>query len=101
DRVILMEGGKILLEGAPAALVGQEVGREVLEMWDYPAEVREFVRASSWHFEETEDRLYVYDCDEGRAGEEISRRFPHQERLIRPATLEDVFLRRAGRTHKE
>jgi lipooligosaccharide transport system ATP-binding protein len=101
DRVILMEGGKILLEGAPAALVAQEVGREVLEMWDYPAEVREFVRGASWHFEETEDRLYVYDCDEGRPAEEISQRFPHQERLIRPATLEDVFLRRAGRTLKE
>ncbi len=101
DRVILMEGGRILLEGAPAALVGQEVGREVLEMWGYPAEVREFVRASSWRFEETEDRLYVYESDEGRAAEEISRRFPHQERLIRPATLEDVFLRRAGRTLKE
>ena len=52
DRVILMEGGKILLEGAPAGLVEQEVGREVLEMWDYPAEVREFVRAASLHFEE-------------------------------------------------
>ena len=101
DRVILMEGGKILLEGAPAGLVEQEVGREVLEMWDYPAEVREFLKAASLHFEETEDRLYVYDSDNGRAGEEIARRFPHQERLIRPATLEDVFLRRAGRTLKE
>ena len=101
DRVILMEEGKILLEGAPAALVAQEVGREVLEMWDYPAEVRDFVRATSWQFEESEDRLYLYDRDGGRAAEEIARRFPHQERLIRQATLEDVFLRRAGRTLKE
>jgi lipooligosaccharide transport system ATP-binding protein len=101
DRVILMEGGKILLEGAPPALVEQEVGREVLEMWDYPAEVREFVRLASWRFEETEDRLYVYDRDRGRASEEIARRFPHQERLIRQATLEDVFLHHAGRTLKE
>ncbi len=101
DRVILMEGGKILLEGAPAGLVEQEVGREVLEMWDYPAEVREFVRAASLLFEESEDRLYVYDSDKGRVAEEIARRFPHQERLIRQATLEDVFLHRAGRTLKE
>ena len=43
----------------------------------------------------------MYDSDKGRAAEEIARRFPHQERLIRPATLEDVFLRRAGRTLKE
>jgi lipooligosaccharide transport system ATP-binding protein len=101
DRVILMEEGKILLEGSPAALVAQEVGREVLEMWDYPAEVRDFVRATSWQFEETEDRIYLYDRDGGRAAEEIAQRFPHQERLIRQATLEDVFLRRAGRSLKE
>jgi lipooligosaccharide transport system ATP-binding protein len=101
DRVILMEGGKILLEGAPAALVKQEVGREVLEMWDYPPEVLEFVREASFHFEETEDRLYVYDSDGGRVAEEVALRFPNQERLIRQATLEDVFLRRAGRTLKE
>jgi lipooligosaccharide transport system ATP-binding protein len=96
-----MESGKILLEGAPAALVEQEVGREVLEMWDYPAEVREFVRKASWHFEETDNRLYVYDRDKGRAAQEIARTFPEQERLIRQATLEDVFLHRAGRTLKE
>jgi lipooligosaccharide transport system ATP-binding protein len=101
DRVILMDGGKILLQGSPAALIRQEVGREVLEMWDYPAEVREFVKAASWQFEETEDRLYLYDCDGGRAAEEIGRRFPNQDRLIRQATLEDVFLHRAGRDLKE
>jgi lipooligosaccharide transport system ATP-binding protein len=101
DRVILMDQGRILLEGSPAALIEQEVGREVLEMWDYPLEVREFVRAASWQFEESEDRLYLYDRDNGQAAEEIGRRFPKQERLIRQATLEDVFLHRAGRTLKE
>jgi lipooligosaccharide transport system ATP-binding protein len=101
DRVILMDQGRILLEGSPAALIEQEVGREVLEMWDYPLEVREFVRAASWQFEESEDRLYLYDRDNGQAAEEIGRRFPKQERLIRQATLEDVFLHRAGRTLRE
>ncbi len=101
DRVILMDAGKILLEGAPAALVEREVGHEVLEMWDYSGEVVEFVRAAPWHFEESEDRLYVFDRDRGRAANEIARRFPHQARLIRQATLEDVFLHRAGRTLRE
>jgi lipooligosaccharide transport system ATP-binding protein len=101
DRVFLMDEGKILLEGSPAALIEQEVGREVLEMWDCSGEVRDFVRAASWQFEESEDRLYLYDRDGGRAAEEIGRRFPKQERLIRQATLEDVFLHRAGRTLKE
>jgi lipooligosaccharide transport system ATP-binding protein len=101
DRVILMDGGQILLEGAPPALVEQEVGHEVVEIWDYPDEVREFVRARTWHFEETDNRLYVYDRNRGQAADEIARRFPDQARLIRQATLEDVFLRRAGRSLRE
>jgi lipooligosaccharide transport system ATP-binding protein len=101
DRVILMDEGRILLEGDPAGLVEREIGREVVEMWGVPDEVREFVRSASWHFEETDDRFYVFDRDGGRAAEEIARRFPRQERLIRPASLEDVFLHRAGRMLKE
>ena len=101
DRVILMDAGKILLEGTPAALVAGEIGRKVVEMWSVGPEVREFVQAGGWRFEETEDRLYIYDREGARAAEEISKKFPHQERLIRQASLEDVFLHRAGRALKE
>jgi lipooligosaccharide transport system ATP-binding protein len=101
DRVLLMDEGRILLEGAPAALVAAEAGREVVELWGVGEEARAFVRAAGWPCEETADRLYLYDRAGGRIAAEVERRFPEQERLIRHATLEDVFLRRAGRALKE
>ncbi len=101
DRVILMDGGRILLEGRPEELIAQEIGREVVEVWNAGAEFRAFLGASPWRFEEAEDRVYIYDRDGGAAAAAIQERFPGQDRLIRRATLEDVFLHRAGRTLKE
>jgi lipooligosaccharide transport system ATP-binding protein len=101
DRVILMDEGRILLEGRPGDLVESEIGREVVEMWPVQGPVRDFVRGSGWTFEEVEDRLYVFDPRGGEVASEISRRFPSQQRSIRRATLEDVFLHRAGRALKE
>jgi lipooligosaccharide transport system ATP-binding protein len=101
DRVILMDGGKILLQGRPDELIEREVGREVCELWNTPEEVKEFVRSRDWIFEEVEDRIYVYDRDGGIVRTEIEARFPAQERLLRHASLEDVFLLRAGRMLRE
>ena len=101
DRVILMDKGKILLEGTPAALVEREAGREVVELWDLSDEVRAFVRTAGWAAEETVARLYLYDRGGDGIAAAIGARFPHQPRLIRHATLEDVFLLRAGRALQE
>ena len=97
DRVILMDQGKILLEGAPAEVVQREAGREVCELWNAAPEVKEFVKSAGWRVEESEDRMYVYDKEGGVARKEIESRFPEQDRLLRHATLEDVFLLRTGR----
>ena len=101
DRVVLMDQGKILLSGKPSDVVEREAGREVLELWNATAEVRAFVRDAGWRAEETEDRVYVYDREGGVARPAIEARFPEQERLVRHATLEDVFLLRTGRTLKD
>ncbi|HET9887787.1 MAG TPA: ATP-binding cassette domain-containing protein [bacterium] len=101
DRVILMDGGKILLEGRPQELIEREVGREVCELWNTTRDVKQFVRSQGWIFEEVEDRLYVYDREGGMVRKEIETRFPAQERLLRHASLEDVFLLRAGRMLRE
>lgn len=101
DRVILMDGGKILLEGTPAGLVAEEVGREVVELTSPEPALRELVAARGWMAEEVEERLLLYDRDGGAIATVIQESFPHSERLIRAATLEDVFLHRAGRTLRE
>ena len=73
----------------------------MLELWNASEEVRAFVRGGGWRAEETEDRVYLYDRDGGTARAEIESRFPDQERLLRHATLEDVFLVRTGRTLRD
>lgn len=98
DRVLLMHGGKIVLEGPPKTLVESEVGREVVELWNVLPEVRRLIGASDWPHEETEDRLYLNDRVGGVIAAAIQEHCPEQERLIRHATLEDVFLRRTGRS---
>jgi lipooligosaccharide transport system ATP-binding protein len=101
DRVILMDNGRILLQGTPGELVAREAGREVVELWELTDEVRSFVRAAGWPAEEAEERLFLYDRGGDGIAAAIGDRFPHQPRLIRHATLEDVFLLRAGRALKE
>ena len=101
DRVILMNEGRILLEGAPADLVRREVGHQVVELWDVSPELSLFLDRAGWPRDEVEDRLYIYDPDGAQVAHQIEERFPDQARLIRPASLEDVFLRRAGRALRE
>ncbi len=101
DRVIVMNEGKILLEGEPAVLVQNEVGQEVVELWNVTDAAREFIEQQDWPMESVEGRLYICDRVGGEVAHAIESRFPEQDRQIRHATLEDVFLRRTGRALKD
>ncbi|MSU40735.1 MAG: ABC transporter ATP-binding protein [Pedosphaera sp.] len=101
DRALLMHQGRIVLEGKPTALIAAEVGREVVELANPAEAVRAFVREQGWPHEATADRLYLYDADGGKIAHAIEARFPEQDRHVRHATLEDVFLRRTGRVLAE
>jgi lipooligosaccharide transport system ATP-binding protein len=101
DRVVLMDQGKILLTGAPVDLIEREIGRDVLEIWNHPAEVARWVEQTGWRSETVGDRIHVFlppNVDGNRA---LGERFPGQEHLLRHATLEDLFLRLAGRALRE
>ena len=101
DRVIVMNEGEILLEGEPAVLVQNEVGQEVVELWNVTDAAREFIEQQDWPMESVEGRLYICDRVGGEVAHAIESRFPEQDRQIRHATLEDVFLRRTGRALKD
>jgi lipooligosaccharide transport system ATP-binding protein len=101
DRVVLMDRGKILLEGRPVDLIANEVGAEVMEIWNHDAAVLAWVREHAWPHETHDGHLYIYLPASSDGGREFGHRFPHQERSLRPASLEDVFLRRAGRALRD
>jgi lipooligosaccharide transport system ATP-binding protein len=101
DRVILMDLGKILLEGSPAQVIRDSVGDEVLEIWNFSPEVSAYIAERDWPSEVVEDRIFVYLPAGSEGAREFGDRFPHQERSLRRATLEDVFLRKAGRALRD
>jgi len=81
--------------------VRDEVGREVVELWNLSAGVLDFFKQQSWPMEQIDGRLYIYDSIGGEVARTIISRFPEQERQIRQATLEDLFLRRTGRVLRD
>jgi lipooligosaccharide transport system ATP-binding protein len=106
DGLLIMDHGRIVAEGEPAALVREHVGREVLELRLGEGCDADALLASLDGrldgYELTEDALMLYAED----AEEILRsldhdRFPTDSALVRHATLEDVFLRLTGRTLEE
>ena len=101
DRIILIDEGRILREGTPERLIEQEVGRSVLEAWAYPPEFTAFLREIPGRLEEVGERLYFYPRDGEGIERALEERFPGQERLIRRATLEDVFLKLTGRALRD
>jgi lipooligosaccharide transport system ATP-binding protein len=101
DRVIVIDHGRILLEGSPRALVEREVGRTVVEAWSYDGTFEAFLRGLPGRIEVVGDRLYFYPVEGDHVERVLEERFPNQERLIRRASLEDVFLKLTGRALRD
>jgi len=101
DRVIVIDHGRILLEGSPAGLVEREVGHTVVEAWNFTEEFASFLRELPGRVEVVGDRLYFYPREVDHLERLLEERFDRQDRLIRRATLEDVFLKLTGRALRD
>ena len=100
-RLVILDHGRILVEGAPRDLVREHAGTSVVEVPDPPEGLREFVRERGLRVDDLGHRLIVYAEDGEELYREITRRFCGGECLLRTATLEDVFLRLTGRDLRE
>jgi lipooligosaccharide transport system ATP-binding protein len=97
DRLCVIEEGRKIAEGEPRALIEQEIGCDVIEIFGgEPQTLRAELLPYAKRIEVSGETLFCYVPDpesvlthvRGRAG----LRFLH-----RPANLEDVFLRLTGR----
>jgi lipooligosaccharide transport system ATP-binding protein len=102
DRLVVMDQGRIVAEGAPQALIATHATREVVELRfpvasDGPA-TTSVLEATGHRIEVLPDRTLVY-ADDGEAlvREVHARGLEPSAVLTRRATLEDVFLRLTGR----
>jgi lipooligosaccharide transport system ATP-binding protein len=101
DRLVVMDGGRIVGEGTPAALLKQHASQDVVEL-RYPASVQAQRAAElsgiGERVEVLPDRLLLYCGNGEEAISEIHRRgWVPTAVSLRRGSLEDVFLRLTGR----
>jgi lipooligosaccharide transport system ATP-binding protein len=102
DRLVIMENGKFLVEGTPKALIQQVVGPCVMEVMDpNGTEIEEYLGSAGDHIERSADRIYVYSKQCQAVQNDFRKKYPEVYSTVRPATLEDVFLKLTGRRLKE
>lgn len=101
DRLVIVDHGEILVEGQPKKLVEKLVGKSVLEISDPDEAVYEFLKRTDCQIEDLVDRVLVYLNN----GDELFLRFTSEVRaegcVLRPAGLEDLFLKLTGRELRE
>ncbi|MEU1587448.1 ABC transporter ATP-binding protein [Micromonospora sp. NPDC005710] len=102
DRLVVMDGGRIVAEGSPRALIEQHSTREVVEL-RFAAESQEpFAGKLDGLGERVEvlpDRVLLYVPDgDAAVGEVTALGLQPANVLVRRSGLEDVFLHLTGRT---
>ncbi len=102
DRLIVMDKGKIMAEGAPAELIKKYSSKEVLEVRfgsKNNAEAGQKIAHLGDRIETLPDRILVYSEDGEKILKQIHKMgLEPQTSLVRRSSLEDVFLRLTGRT---
>ena len=102
DRLVVIDQGNVLVEGAPRSLVHEHVGDQVVELRVNPihmAGVVQSLTSEGMEFEYGGDSLYFYG-DNG-AGLRDNASLNGYEIIQRPGNLEDLFLRLTGRGLRE
>ena len=106
DRLVVMDGGRIVAEGSPQQLIAAHSTREVAELRFAPGEnaaaaerIGDLLDDARERAEVLPDRvlLYVTDGEQALARAHEAGLSPISS-LVRRSTLEDVFLRLTGRS---
>jgi lipooligosaccharide transport system ATP-binding protein len=99
DRLVVMDGGRIVAEGSPRSLIQTYSTPEVVELRfadgvDYAGKLEGIGRVDP-----LPDRILLYADDGDAAVSEVHRRgLTPSSVLVRRSSLEDVFLQLTGRT---
>jgi len=101
DRLVIVDHGRILVEGVPQALVRERVGHSVLEVVEPDAAVRDFLVRRNVRIVEIGRRLLVYLENDDDLFLHLTREVRAEGCTLRPATLEDLFLKLTGRELRE
>jgi lipooligosaccharide transport system ATP-binding protein len=107
DYLLIIDQGKILAEGTPSGLVKKHTGKLVWQL-EPAKEAAEFLvrqlrgmnlpEITAEHYRVIGNTLYLYLPEDNRQLSDSLRELPGiTYRMLRPANLEDVFLKLTGR----
>jgi lipooligosaccharide transport system ATP-binding protein len=100
DRLVIMDHGAFLVEGAPAKLVRDQVGNEIIEIDNTP-EVTACLADLGVPFESLGEQIQIATDSSRELVKTLLDRCKTSRMSTRPATLEDVFLKLTGRKLRE
>jgi lipooligosaccharide transport system ATP-binding protein len=101
DRLLIMDQGKIIVEGSPKALIQQYMGSSVIEISSDKEEVSHYLKARNLEYEKSATHYFIHDQRVASFWQEISQKFGEEFCIMRMANLEDVFLKLTGRQLRE
>jgi lipooligosaccharide transport system ATP-binding protein len=101
DRLVIFDGGKILVDGSPRDLIAKHAGRHVIEIGGPDQALRDHLNAQHVPHDDLGQRIILYTPDGQDISAGIRENFCHEKCTFRNGTLEDVFLRLTGRELRE
>jgi lipooligosaccharide transport system ATP-binding protein len=106
DRLVIMDGGRIVATGSPRELIATHSTREVVELRFATPEEHDRagaqLHAADEQVEELADRFLVYAADGDATADRLTGNGLRPAAvLVRRSTLEDVFLHLTGRSLEE
>ena len=97
DDVLIVENGKAVLRGHPKLLLEKHIEPYVLELTDLARAPQALARVPAGaRVEQSDESIRVYGGDYA-ALQAVADGLPPGDHHLRPATLEDVFLKATGR----
>jgi lipooligosaccharide transport system ATP-binding protein len=101
DRLVIVDHGKILVDGAPADLIRQHAGGSIIEIEGPDQALRDYLSGNEVACDDLGNKLIVYTTEDAALNTIIREQFCTARCTFRSSTLEDVFLRLTGRELRE
>lgn len=101
DRLVIVDNGRILVEGSPEELIIRHAGRSVIEIGGPDQALRDYLKVHEVAYDDLGQRLILYSPEGNELSAAVRDNFCHERCTFRNGTLEDVFLRLTGRELRE
>jgi lipooligosaccharide transport system ATP-binding protein len=101
DRLVIVDHGKILVDGSPSALIEQHAGHNIIEIEGPDQALIEYIKEHNIGYDDLGRRLILYETEEKDLDHTVRERFCNEKCIFRNSSLEDVFLRLTGRELRE